>query len=144
MNRDKKITRHTIESGDPQPFIFLGVVSSEPDYRLSVMINMHLGSDLRKCSDEIILDTPSGTQTFSRFTPGNLSFALVSNRSGTNILIRKLKNIDFLIMPGTGQKNDRKEAERMAALIREIPEVTAVFIFDSREITDRNLALLLL
>ena len=144
MSRDKKITRHTIESGNPQPFFFLGVVSSEPDYRLSVMINMHLGCDLRKCSEEITLDTPSGSHTFSRFCPDNLSFTLVSNRCGANILIRRLKNIDFLVMPGTGQNNDRKEAERMAALLREIPEVTAVFIFDSREITDRNLALLLL
>jgi len=144
MSRDKKITRHTIESGDPQPFIFLGVVSSEPDYRLSVMINMHLGSDLRKCSDEITMSAPSGTRTFSRFTPGNLAFTLVSNRSGANVLIRRLKNIDFLIIPGTGQKDDRKEAERMASSLREIPEITAVFIFDSREITDRNLAMLVL
>ena len=142
MSRDKKITRHTIGSGDPQPFIFLGVVSSEPDYRLSVMINIHLGSDLRKCSDDITLSASSGTLAFSRFTPGNLAFALVSNRNGAAVLIRKLKNIDFLIIPGTGEKNDRKEAERMASLLREIPEITAVFLFDSRDINDRNLALL--
>ena len=144
MSSEKKITRHTIESAEPQPFHFLGVVSSEPDYRLSVMINLHLGSDLRKCSDEITLATPAGTRAFSRFTPDNLAFALISNRSGSNVLIRKLKNIDFLIIPGTGKKKDRKEAEIMAASLREIPEITAVFIFDSREIGDRNLALLLL
>jgi hypothetical protein len=142
MSREKKITRHTIESGEPQPFHFLGVVSSEPDYRLSVMINMHLGCDLRKCSDEITVTAQAGKQTFSRFTPGNPAFALVSNRSGAAVLIRKLKNIDFLIIPGTGEKNDRNEAERLAASLREIPEITAVFIFDSREISDRNLALL--
>lgn len=142
MSREKKITRHTIESGDPQPFHFLGVVSSEPDYRLSVMINLHLGSDLRKCSDEITVSTKAGKQSFSRFTPGNLAFTLASNRNGTSVLISRLKNIDFFIIPGTGKRNDRKEAERMASQLREIPEITAVFIFDSRDISDRNLALL--
>lgn len=142
MSRDKKITRHTIESGEPQPFHFLGVASSEPDYRLSVMINRHLGSDLRKCPEDITLTTRSVTKTFSRFTPDNLAFALISNRSGGSVLINRLRNIDFIVVPGPGGKNDRKEAERLAASLREIPEITAVFIFDSREISDRNLALL--
>ena len=144
MSSDKKVTRHTIKNDELQPFYFLGVVSSEPDYRLSVMINIHLGSDLRKCSEEITLATPEGTLSFSRFTPDDTAFSLVSNRNSTYILIRRLKNIDFLIIPGTAQKSDRKHAEVMAKSLREIPEITAVFIFDSREINDRNLELLLL
>ena len=142
MSRDKNITRHTIGSGEKHPFHFLGVVSSEPDYRLSVMINRHLAMDLRKRSEEITVATPAGTQSFSSFTPDNLRFALVSNRNGSNVLLRKLKNIDFFVIPAGGGKDDRKDAEILAASLREIPEITAVFIFNSSEITDRNLELL--
>jgi len=142
MNAGKKITIHTIAGEETPDFFFLGVVSAEPDYRLSVMINRHLGTDLRKCPDEISLQTSSGCHTFSRFTSVAPDFSLVSNRSEGKILLRKLKNIDFVFLK-CGQ-NDRQKAEELAVSVREIPEVTAVFVFDSREINDRNLPLLAL
>jgi len=142
MSREKKITRHTIGTGEPQPFFFLGVVSAEPDYRLSVMINRHLGTDLRKCNEDITVAGQAGTQQFSRFSPENRAFSLVSNRSGVNVLLRKLKNIDYLLVPGGVQ--GKKEAEELAASLRLIPEITAVFIFDSRHNCDQNLSLLAL
>lgn len=138
--RTGKITRHTIESREPQPFHFLGVVSAEPDYRLSVMINRNLGCNLRKSDREISITTPSGIHSFSLFTTAPPEFALVSNRSGGNVLLRRLKNIDFLIVPGEG--GNRKMTEDLSASLRGIAEITAIFIFDSREISDRNLALL--
>ena len=140
MSRERKITRHTIESAVPQPFFFLGVVSAEPDYRLSVMINRHLGTDLRKCPEDITLDTAAGTRNFSRFSPENRAFALISNRSGGTVLLKKLKNIDYLLVPS--QQNNIKTAEQLAASLRLIPEITAVFMLDSRETADRNIALL--
>ena len=142
MSTEKKITRHSIGTGETQPFFFLGLVSAEPDYRLSVMINRHLGTDLRKCNEDSIITSPAGTLQFSRFTPANLACFLVSNRSGGSVLLRKLKNIDYLVVPADG--HDRKEAEELAASLRIIPEITAVFIFDSRDIPDRNLSLLTL
>ncbi|MDX9728836.1 MAG: IPExxxVDY family protein [Bacteroidales bacterium] len=140
MSRERKITRHTIESAAPKTFFFLGVVSAEPDYRLSVMINRHLGTDLRKCPEDIIIETATGTRNFSRFSPENRAFALVSNRSGGSVFLKKLKNIDYLLVPA--QQDDVKTAEQFAASLRIIPEITAVFILDSRETTDRNIALL--
>ncbi|HCM60609.1 MAG TPA: hypothetical protein DIS74_09590 [Bacteroidales bacterium] len=116
------------------------MVSAEPDYRLSVMINRHLGTDLRKCPEDIILDTAAGTRSFSRFAPGNRAFALISNRSGGTVLLKKLKNIDYLLVPS--QQHDIKTAGQLAASLRLIPEITAVFILDSSETTDRNIALL--
>ncbi|MGE5347919.1 MAG: IPExxxVDY family protein [Actinomycetota bacterium] len=142
MTREKKITRHTIERGEPKPFHFLGVVSSESDYRLSVMINRHLGTTLRKSEEEIIVNTPSGTHAFSKFIPRDQAFTLISNRSNGNLLLRKLKNIDFLLLPGGNHA--RKEADELAATLRSMPEITAVFIFDSSEISDRNLLLIAL
>jgi len=140
MSRERKITRHTIESAVPQPFFFLGVVSAEPDYRLSVMINRHLGTDLRKCPEDIIIDTSAGTRNFSRFSPENRAFSLVSNRSSGTVLLKKLKNIDYLLVPA--QQDDAKTTEQLAASLRLIPEITAVFVLDSRATADRNIALL--
>ncbi len=142
MNKGGKITRHTIPGEEIKEFFFLGVVSAEPDYRLSVLINRHLGSDLRKCDDEIAVQTDSGSHSFSRFTTVPPELSLVSNRSEGSILMRKLKNIDFFLLI-CGQA-DRHKAEELAASLREIPEITAVFVLDSRNITDRNLPLLAL
>jgi hypothetical protein len=142
MNTGRKITRHTIPGEQIPEFFFLGVVSSEPDYRLSVMINKHLGTDLRKCPDVITLGSDTGNPAFSRFTSVTQDFSLVSNRSEGNLLLRKLKNIDFFFLMTI--KADRQHVESLAISLREMPEVTAVFVLISREISDRNLSLLAL
>ena len=69
MSTEKKITRHSIGTGETQPFFFLGLVSAEPDYRLSVMINRHLGTDLRKSNEDLVISSPAGIQSFTRFYP---------------------------------------------------------------------------
>ena len=140
MNKGGKITRHTIPGDEIKEFFFLGVVSAEPDYRLSVLINKHLGTDLRKCDDEITVQTDSGRPSFSRFTTVPPELSLVSNRSEGYVLLRKLKNIDFFLL-FCGQ-TERQKTEELATTLREIPEITAVFVLDSRKITDRNLPLL--
>ncbi len=140
MSNGGKITRHTIPGEETEEFLFLGVVSAEPDYRLSVLINRHLGTDLRKCDDEITVQTDSATPSFSRFTTVPPELSLVSNRSEGYILLRKLKNIDFFLL--FCRQTERQKTEELAATLREIPEITAVFVLDSRKITDRNLLLL--
>jgi hypothetical protein len=142
MSTGGKITRHTIPEEERQEFFFLGVVSAEPDYRLSVLINRHLGTDLRKCDEEIAAHTDSGKPSFSRFTTVPPELSLVSNRSEGHILLRKLKNIDYFLL-FCGQ-TEMQKTEKLATTLREIPEITAVFVLDSRKITDRNLLLLVL
>ena len=140
MSPVKKITKHIIKPEAGPAFLFLGIVSSEPDYRLSVMLNRHLGIDLRKRPEEITDGTGSETHSYSIFTTTPATLSLISNRSAGNTFIKKLKNIDFLLQIHGAP--DRKQAETLVSSLRAIPEVTAVFIFDSREISDRNIALL--
>ena len=142
MSPAGKITKHTIRAEEIPPFLILGIVSSEPDYRLSVMLNRHLGTDLRKKPEEITEGSGEKTHSYSVFTSAPLTFSLVSNRSMGGTLIRKLKNIDFLLLIHGAP--DRKLAEKLAAEVRNIPEVTAVFLFDSRELSDKNIPLLVL
>ena len=142
MTTGRKKTVHTIAGEESPEFFFLGVVSAEPDYRLSVLINRHLGADLRKCEEEIAVQTDSGKSCFSRFTTVPPELSLVSNRSEGHILLRKLKNIDFFLL--VCGESGREKTEELAATLREIPEITAVFLLDSRKMTDRNIALLVL
>jgi hypothetical protein len=140
MNGKAKITRHAIiDSGMPD-FIFLGIVSAEPDYRLSVMLNRHLAIDLRHSQTDICEVRGKDETTWSRFTTTPLTLSLVSNKSRGKILIRKLKNIDYLFVIHNAE--DGKNAGALAAAVRKCPEVTAVFVFESLEIGDRNLSLL--
>jgi len=140
MSPAGKITKHVFKTEETPAFLFLGIVSSEPDYRLSVMLNRHLGIDLRKKPEEIAEGSGEKTHFYSVFTTAPLTFSLISNRSMGGTLIRKLKNIDYLFhIHGTP---DRKLAETLTAAVRDIPEVTAVFLFDSRDFSDKNIALL--
>ena len=142
MTREKKITRHIIPAEDVQPFLFLGIVSAEPDYRISVMLNRHLGTGLRKCDSDITAVTESGKHRFSCFVSDAPAFSLISNHCEGNILIRKLRKIDFLMVIGGAP--DEKSAESLATTIRKIAGVTAVFLFSSRTVNDRNISLLAL
>ena len=142
MSPLKKISRHTIASGEMPAFSFLGLVSAEPDYRLSVLLNKHLGTDLRKCREDITSITETGKHSFSCFRSDPPPFSLVSNHGEGNILIRKLKKIDFLFV--SGGPPDREKAESLAVIVRTIPGITAVFVFESSEISDRNISLIAL
>jgi len=140
MNGKAKITRHAIVDSGMPDFIFLGIVSAEPDYRLSVMLNRHLAIDLRHSQTDICEVRGKDETAWSRFTTTPLTLSLVSNKSRGKILIRKLKNIDYLLV--IHNADDGKNAGALAAAVRKCPEVTAVFVFESLETGDRNLALL--
>lgn len=140
MSGQKKITRHTISDSGIPDFLFLGIVSAEPDYRLSVMLNRHLATDLRHSQTDIKEGKGIDESTWSRFTTTPLTLSLVSNKSSGKILVRKLKNIDYLLV--LHDTADRRDAESLAASVRKCPEVMAVFLFESQEISDRNLSLL--
>ncbi len=140
MSGAKKITRHLISSSETHPLFFLGIVSSEPDYRLSVLINLHLETDLRKCDSELLLKTPSGNQWFSCFSCKEQGLNLVANRNGSDILLRKLKNIDFIMV--AGDTNGEEKAKQLAIRLRDLPGITAVFVFNSRDVKEKNLLLL--
>jgi hypothetical protein len=136
----EKVTRHTIFSAEPAEFLFLGLVTSEPDYRLTVMLNRQLSISLQHNDIDIVAGSGDDAPHFSVFTTSPLMLSLVTNRIPGNFLIRKLKTIDyFLVIHGVP---DRVKAENLAAQIRKHPDITAVFLFNSTLIADRNIKLL--
>ena len=141
MKGQKKITKVRLQIDNTNDFIILGLVSSEPDYRLSLILNQTLGLSLKNFEAVNITGEEGYNLQFSRFRgTDNLSersYTLVCNRSGKNFLIRKLKNIDFLLHIHDPECIDNDI--RLISDLKAIPEITAVFTIDPLTIKDRNL-----
>lgn len=135
-----KITKHVIARQEITDFFFLGIVTPEPDYRISVLLNKQLGISLHHDLEDLIVVPGEESQHFSVFTTSPQILSLVSNKSGGNYLLRQLKNIDFfLVIYGSP---DRNKAESLASDIRKNKSVTAVFVFESSQVRDKSVTLL--
>jgi hypothetical protein len=145
MKKTGKITKVRLEIDPKEDFSLFGLVSSEPDYRLSLAINRMLSVSLRNAGQVVCSGENGEEVSFSRFSDKSreegLSISLVSNRSGSAYLIRKLKNIDFLLhIHDPGASTDFSS---IAARLRELPAVTGVFSIDPASVKDRNISLVL-
>ena len=139
MNSSPKITRLTIGSVKSEPFCFLGIVTSEPDYTISLRINKKTGIALRHSDEEIFTGTENDRVSFSLFTTPDNSHALVANKSEKKFLINKLNKIDFLFIQRSGYSSNFTD---LVKTIRSIEGVTAVFVFNSAEVKERNIDLI--
>lgn len=139
MGNPSKITRVSIPAGNEESFVFFGIVSSEPDYTVSLRINKKAGISLRHSEDEVIVRTGSDTVSFQKFVTPDHNYALVSNRSGKHFLLSRPGKIDFLFAPGPGNKIN---VEELAVLLRAVEGITAVFVFESSGIKDKNIEMI--
>lgn len=139
MKETGKITRISIGTDQEENFDFLGIVTSEPDYRLSLLINKKLGISLKHSSEEIISDINNTSSSFSGFVTKDKEFALVSNKSGSGFLIRRLNKIDYFFVTA---KRNINSLDSITASFRELSGVTAVFVLHSHDIKDRNIEFL--
>jgi hypothetical protein len=141
MKDTRKVTRVRLQIDQVNDFLLFGLVSSEPDYKLSLSLNSKFSISLKN-SQPVKLSADDGSELiFSRFsdTSGapDRTFNLVSNRSGKNFLVRKLKNVDYILYVHDPDNED--ELARMTASLREIQAITAVFNIEIDTIKDKNL-----
>lgn len=141
MRRVQKITRVQLKINQIEEVALFGIVSSEPDYKLSLSLNEKFRIALKNTPPVTINDDNGNEFTFSRFSDSMstspVNFNLISNRAGKNFLLKKLKNVDYLFSvqdPDIENHNDR-----ITTLLKEIDSITAVFILDSKTIKDKNL-----
>jgi hypothetical protein len=136
-----KITRVQLKTNHDGELIMLGLVSSEPDYKMSLSINKRFRISLKNAAQVKLNDSAGEELAFSRFSDFSRSpdmvFSLVSNRSGKNFLIKKLRNIDYIFII----HNDENDSniEEITARLREIEAVNAVFNIDLNIFRDKNL-----
>ena len=138
MKRIQKVTSVKLNIEQSSDYFLLGLVCSEPDYKLSQSLNKKFGISLRNIIPIKLIDQEL---TFSRFSnshdPDNNTFNLISNRSGTTYFLAKLKNIDYLLQ--ISNPESEVDLNSITALLREVETINAVFNIDVNSIKDKNL-----
>lgn len=141
MKNTQKITRVQLDISRNEKLFLYGIVSPEPDYKLSLALNKKMGISLKHSSPVNLTDDSGNHLSFSRFSCINTSdeivYNLISNRAGKQFLLKKLKNIDYIFqMHYPGNENNNK---KLASLLRETESVNAVFVIDTGTFNDKNL-----
>lgn len=141
MKNAQKITRIQLDVCKNEKLFLYGIVSSEPDYKLSLALNKKMGISLKNRTSLNLKDDSGNEASFSRFVYTNHSddtvYNLISNRSGKQFLIKKLKNIDYIFhVHYPAGEND---SSKVISLLRETEYVYAVFVIDTGTINDKNL-----
>jgi hypothetical protein len=141
MKSGAKIKRIQLKDNQTNDPDIIGIVSTEPDYKLSLALNRKLKISLKNDSPIVIREEPGVEVTFSRFSDisavPNPGYDLTSNRSGKNFLLKKLKNIDFIFQVHNPEDEDALKA--IAATLKNMECITAIFRIDTATIKDKNL-----
>ena len=141
----KKITRVQLKINHKEEFILFGLVSSDPDYKLSLALNKKFRISLKNVSPVKITDVTGSELVFSRFsdTSGSpdIMFNLIANSSGKNFLIKKLKNVDYIFQVLDPEYENN--IDQITHNLREIESVNAVFNIDINTLKDKNLQYLI-
>lgn len=141
MKSTQKITRIQLDVKRNDRFFLFGIVSTDPDYKLSLALNKKMGISLKNSAPLHLPDDTGIERTFSRFTYTNHSddvvYNLISNRSGKQFLLKKLKNIDYIFQvqyPDCDNYNPE-----ISSLLKGTESVNAVFFIDTGTFNDKNL-----
>ncbi|OFY84168.1 MAG: hypothetical protein A2V46_02645 [Bacteroidetes bacterium RBG_19FT_COMBO_42_7] len=141
MRAKPKIRRVQLQISQNNESVLLGIVSAEPHYRLSLVLNKELKISLKNSSPVTITTGTGDEMTFSRFSDSseshNLEYDLTSNRSGKNHLVRKLKNIDYFFR--IHDPDNEINIDQAVSALRESECITAVFNIDPDSLKDKNL-----
>jgi hypothetical protein len=141
MKSIQKVTMVKLNIEEDTDCILIGLVSAEPDYKLSLSLNKKFRISLKNISPVKLIGDTGSELAFSRFSnnddPGDLVFNLTSNRSGKNFLLNKLKNVDYLLQIQNSEK--KVNINDITSGLREIETVTAVFNIDINTIKDKYL-----
>jgi hypothetical protein len=110
----------------------LGISSHENDYRISWALNEHLNFQLVKVANHVFFHSKFGENLeFSQYAfqddNHSMLYRLISNRCDNGFLLEEYKNIDFLLLTDT---TDKQEIQLLVRNIKTISFVSAVFPID--------------
>lgn len=141
MKSTQKVTRVKLNIEQNNYYILLGLVSAEADYKLSLTLNKKFGIFLKNIPSLRLTGNNKTEVIFSRYSNNadneDLIIDLISNRSGKNYLLNKLKNIDYLLQIQNSEKE--VDVNNITSSLREIDTITAVFNIGINTIKDKNL-----
>jgi hypothetical protein len=142
MKQSQKVTKIRLESSHDEDLTLFGIISHEPDYKLSLALNKKFGILLKRSEPITIYDDFGNAHSFSRFTTSatqsdNVVYTLTSNRSGSFFMLKKLKNIDYLFHIHNPDNIDLKF--NISDILRETKNIDAVFPIDIKTLNDKNI-----
>jgi hypothetical protein len=141
MKSGTKVKRVRLKDNQSSNSVIIGIVSTDPDYKLSLTLNRKLKISLKNDSPIIISEDSGNDMAFSRFSDTSGSphhfYDLTSNRSGKNFLLKKLKNIDFIFQ--VHNPDDEETVRKITATLKDTESITAVFRIDPATIKDKNI-----
>ena len=141
MKSIQKVTRIQLKTKQNEEFLLFGIVSSDPDYKLSLLLNRKFRISLKNNSPVVITDEKGHEQIFSRFSDlkksPDMIYNLLSNRSGKYFLLKRLKNIDYILL--VQDSYNKAESEYFSSGLRDIETITAVFSIDTGLLNDKQL-----
>ncbi len=126
MKSQRKKIRHKLLVTDTAGDWLLGLVTTDPDYKTSLLLNSTLNIRLKASQPVTIESGDNGKCSFSRFTSlsetSEISYFLVANKAENCLLNRQYPAIDyFLLIRGNNAE------EQIIEAIRKTVEITAVF-----------------
>lgn len=132
----KSVNKIQLSPETTQYFAIFGIVSSEPAYKLSVLINQTIGKSLQS-TEPVPFASGEKTAGFSRFADKSdlplSSLTLIQNRAEKQILMKKFPNIDYILVSSI-EGGKKEEVDIYASLVRSVKHVTAVFIIDKEQV----------
>lgn len=141
MKSQQRVTKLQLKYNLEGEYILLGIVSSDPHYKLSLSINNKLNISLRSDKPVDIPDKNNNPVTFSKFSDNKMApdrtYQLISNRHDKEYLLKKFHKIDYLFM--VSSSDDIYDTDGITVKLREIDSITAVFVLEPVNITERNL-----
>ncbi len=144
MRNSQKITKIYLPVNEQDIPIIIGIVSADPDYRLSLTLNKNLLISLKNTDAVEFQDDKGSKLHFSRFSDSSgpdWHFQLVSNRSEKKFMLKKLRNIDYLLLLQKPAKDFSPDS--ILSQLREIDSITGVFNIEIRTLNDKNLKYLI-
>lgn len=123
-------------------FEIIGLFAGIKNYRLCWFMNKVLSLEFKRLSDiSLTAYQAKSTDRFSLFFSENkelqISYFLLNNYNGSNILIPEPKNLDFLLLLKSNEL--RLDVNYLVKKLRDIPQVaTAIRIIEPSKIKNLN------
>jgi hypothetical protein len=141
MKSSQKTTRIQLDAKSNDRFFIYGLVSTDPDYKLSLALNKKMGISLKNSAPLLLPDSTGIEQAYSRFSyinhAADVAYNLISNRSGSQFLLKKLKNIDYIFQVHYTECDNCNL--KISSILKDTESVNAVFLIDTVTFNDKNL-----
>lgn len=141
MKSPQKVTRVQLNFGTDEEYILLGIVSTDPDYKLSLSLNKKLNISLQSYHPVEVVEKNGNKVNFSRFSDNSMApdrtFQLISNKYHKEYFLKKFHKLDYILH--IYSSINEYDKEDIANKVREIDTITAVFIINTLNTSERNL-----